>query len=228
MAFPSDPSDNGATAPSTPGLWARRRLALLGLTATALGMAVLHGAAPAVAQADEQAGEKEAGIPVTDKLVIDKCGACHTNDGKGNLSRISWMRTTPEGWAQAIHRMVKLNGLVITAEDAKKVIRSLSASHGLAPDEAKPVMYLTEKRVLDETNIPNETVRAACASCHAFAQPLSWRRSANEWKLLQEFHVALYSQAEVQYRRGVDEHGMPQGYGAPASKGPTPGEVALE
>jgi quinohemoprotein amine dehydrogenase len=72
-----------------------------------------------VAQADEQAGEKEAGIPVTDKLVIDKCGACHTNDGKGNLSRISWMRTTPEGWAQAIHRMVKLNGLVITAEDAK-------------------------------------------------------------------------------------------------------------
>jgi quinohemoprotein amine dehydrogenase len=73
-----------------------------------------------VAQADEQAGEKEAGIPVTDKLVIDKCGACHTNDGKGNLSRISWMRTTPEGWAQAIHRMVKLNGLVITAEDAKR------------------------------------------------------------------------------------------------------------
>ncbi|WP_353857131.1 quinohemoprotein amine dehydrogenase subunit alpha [Novosphingobium humi] len=229
MTFPSDPSDIGASASlnHTPSKH-RRRLALLGLTATALGMAVLHGAGPAVAQADEQGGEKEAGIPVTDKLVIDKCGACHTNDGKGNLSRISWMRTTPEGWAQAIHRMVKLNGLVITAEDAKKVIRSLSASHGLAPDEAKPVMYLTEKRVLDETNIPNETVRAACASCHAFAQPLSWRRSANEWKLLQEFHIALYSQAEVQYRRGVDEHGIPQGYGAPAAKGPTPGEVALE
>jgi len=72
MAFPSDPSDSGALALSKRTPSKRNRLALLGLTATALGMAVLHGAAPAVAQADEQGGEKEAGIPVTDKLVIDK------------------------------------------------------------------------------------------------------------------------------------------------------------
>ena len=218
--------------PSDPALLLRprlRRYAALGLAATLAGAAALHGlSAPAIAQSDEKGAETEEGIPVTDKLVIEKCGTCHTSDGKGHLSRISWVRTTPEQWAQVIHRMVKLNGLSITADEAKKVVRSLSTTHGLAPEEAKAVMYLPEKRALDEVNIPNEQIRAACASCHAFAQPLSWRRSANEWRLLQDLHVALYSQAEVQFRRPVDDNGIPAGYGAPAGKGPIPGMLALD
>ena len=43
----------------------------------------------------------------------------------------------------------------------------------VAPEEAKPVHYLVEKRLIDETNIPSESVRTSCAACHAFAQPLS-------------------------------------------------------
>jgi quinohemoprotein amine dehydrogenase len=84
-----------------------------GLAATVAGLATFGGGTAAVAQSDDKLTETEAGIPVTDKLVVEKCGTCHTPDGKGNLSRISWSRTTPEGWAQAIHRMVKLNGLSI-------------------------------------------------------------------------------------------------------------------
>ena len=61
----------------------------------------------------------EEGIPVTDALVISRCGTCHTKDAKGNLSRISWERTTPEGWEQAIKRMVRLNGLTITPAEAR-------------------------------------------------------------------------------------------------------------
>lgn len=173
---------------------------------------------------DEIEIEKEAGIPVTDDLVREKCGTCHTPDAKGNLSRISWMRTTPEGWAQAIKRMVSLNGLYITPEESRAVVKSLSASHGLAPEEAMPVAYLPEKRIIDETNIPNDEVRGACASCHAFAQPLSWRRSKVEWKNLQELHVALYSQATAQYDRiaGGD------GDGGDDEKKKTNGEIALE
>ncbi len=209
--------------------WARRHRAIL-LTTGVLLMATSAGAQMAAdgkdaAKDKAEETETEAGIPVTDPLVRSKCGTCHTPDDKGNLSRISWVRTTPEGWAQVIHRMVRLNGLQISAEEAKGVVRSLSASHGLAPQEAQPVMYLAEHRIQDETNIPNETVRASCASCHAFAQPLSWRRSAHEWKLLQDMHVALYQQAETQYRRRVDEHGMPRPPGS--TEGPIPGQVAL-
>lgn len=170
--------------------------------------------------------EKEPGIPVTDALTRTKCGTCHTPDDKNNLSRISWVRTTPEGWSQVIKRMVALNNLQITPEESRAVVRYLATNHGLAPEEAKPVMYLVEHRIVEETSIPNEAVRAACASCHAFAQPLSWRRSSYEWQLLQDFHIALYAQAEAQYRRPVDERGIPQT--GPPPKGPTPGDIALE
>ena len=45
------------------------------------------GAAAAPAEKPEE------GIPVTNPLVIEKCGTCHAKDDKGNLSRISWERS---------------------------------------------------------------------------------------------------------------------------------------
>lgn len=188
---------------------------------------------PASLPADE-AIEKEDGIPVTDALTREKCGSCHTADDKGNLSRISWVRTTPEGWDSAIKRMVRLNGAALSPEEARHIVRYLADSHGLAPEEAKPVQYLVEKRLVDETNIPSESVRTSCAACHAFAQPLSWRRSSAEWKNLQEFHVALYSQADAQYRRpATDRPGAVFGTTEPIVNKPgtipvTAGQVALE
>lgn len=185
------------------------------LPVTKFGLLALFSASVVFAQADGGPNgaamkEAEAGIPVADPLVKEKCGSCHTGDAKGNLSRISWVRTTPEGWAQAIKRMVRLNGLAITPEESRSIVKSLSASHGLAPEEARPVMYLPEKRMIDEA-LPNETMRGACASCHSFAQPLSWRRSKLEWKTLQDLHVALYSQADAQYRRPAEDSEQPAG-----------------
>ena len=54
---------------------------------------LLISAAPLLAQ-----GQTDVGIPVTDPLVLAKCGTCHTADEQGNLQRISWARATPEGW----------------------------------------------------------------------------------------------------------------------------------
>jgi quinohemoprotein amine dehydrogenase len=169
--------------------------------------------------------ETDAGIPVTDKLTIEKCGTCHAPDEKGNLSRISWIRAAPEGWAQAIKRMVELNGAPVSPADARKIVSYLGTYHGLAPEEAKPVMYLAEKRIQDETIIPNGIVQQACAACHALAQPMSSRRSKREWALLQNMHVALYSQAEAQYNRPVQGETPPNG---PDGKPLLPGQVALD
>ncbi len=124
--------------------------------------------------AEEQVEE---GIPVTDSLVISRCGTCHTKDAKGNLSRISWERTTPEGWEQAIKRMVRLNGLTITPVEARSIVKYLATYHGLAPEEAKAVMYMPEHRLVDETSIPNDSVRDTCSNCHALGRALSWRRT---------------------------------------------------
>jgi len=149
----------------------------------------------------------EEGIPVTDPLVIAKCAGCHTKDAKGNLLRISWERTTPEGWEEAIKRMVRLNGLSLTPADARSIVKYLSSHHGLAPEEARTVMYIAEHRTQDETNIPNDAVRGACANCHPFGRPLSWRRSADDWKLLTNLHVALYPTADDAFRRGLSAGG---------------------
>ena len=76
----------------------------------------------------------EAGFPVKDQLTLSKCGGCHAPDAKGNMTRISYIRTTPEGWEEAIKRMIRLNGLQLSAEEARSILRYLSDYHGLAPE----------------------------------------------------------------------------------------------
>jgi quinohemoprotein amine dehydrogenase len=97
-----------------------------------------------VRQAWGQAGgeTQEEGIPVTDQLVVSKCGTCHTKDHKGNLSRISWERTTPEGWQEAIKRMERLHSVKLSPADSHAILKYLATYHGLAPEEAKPVVFL--------------------------------------------------------------------------------------
>jgi quinohemoprotein amine dehydrogenase len=164
---------------------------------------------------------REEGIPVTNALVISRCGTCHTKDAKGNLSRISWERTTPEGWEESIKRMVRLNGLTITPAEAREVVKYLASSHGLSPEEAKPVMYIPEHRLVDETNIPNNTVHDTCANCHALGRPLSWRRTKQDWQLLVNMHEYLYAQGDNIFHRGSGAFPDVRGPGAQRRGGAT-------
>ena len=170
----------------------------------------------------------EEGIPVTDATVIAKCSGCHHKDDKGNLTRISWVRTNPEGWQQVIKRMIRLNGLQLSAEDARHVVQSLSTTHGLAPEEAKLGAYYPEKRYLDET-IP-DPVRQPCASCHPYGRALNWRRSNDEWKLLADMHTGYFPVAEwTVFRNGPRfQDPPPPAPGAPPPDNRHPVEKALE
>jgi quinohemoprotein amine dehydrogenase len=111
------------------------------------------------------------------------------------------VRTTPEGWEEAIKRMVRLNGLQLTPDEARQILRYLSDSHGLAPEEAKPIQYFVEREMIDE-KLPNGDVEHACASCHALAKPLSWRRTPQDWDYLKNMHVAFFPSIEGSFRRG--------------------------
>ena len=139
-----------------------------------------------------QSSAPDEGIPVSDPLVIAKCGTCHARDEKGNMQRISWERTTPEGWQEALKRMIQVNGVSLSPAEARSIVKYLSADHGLAPEEAKPIMYDTERRIHEETNIPNDHVQHACARCHSFARSLSWRRSAEDWRQLADMHTSRF------------------------------------
>jgi quinohemoprotein amine dehydrogenase len=135
---------------------------------------------------------REEGIAVTDPLVIAKCGTCHPPDARGNLERISWERSTPEGWQEALKKMLLEKRVALSPMEARSVVKYLSSSHGLAPEEAKSVMYYAERRIHDETETTEGTPLAACTKCHQAARPLSWRRSVDDWKQLADTHVQQY------------------------------------
>ena len=136
--------------------------------------------------------ETEGGIPVTDQLTIAKCGGCHKADSFGNLSRISWIRTTPEGWEEATKRMVQLNGMQLGPDDARQIVRYLANDHGLAPEETQPIQWFLEMTLPQTEPIPSPGIRRACTTCHAFAKPESWRRSSAEWHLLKNMHIGYF------------------------------------
>jgi quinohemoprotein amine dehydrogenase len=93
-------------------------------------------------------------IPVNDSLTIAKCGGCHKTSEDGVMRRISYIRTTPEVWEQAIKRMLRLHGVRVTAAEASHIVRYLSANNGLAPEEAKPIFWEAEHRLFRDQEDP--------------------------------------------------------------------------
>ena len=179
----------------------RRPLRPAVLAALFAATLILSAQSPTPAAKEQPKPPAEEGIPVDFPLLVEKCSACHQKDEKGNLTRISWERTTPEGWQQAIKRMVRLNGVQLSPDEARSIVRYLSNHHGLAPEEARPALYIAERRTIDET-VPDDSLRQACVVCHPHGRAMSWRRSKQEWELLVAMHLGYFPVAEFQgFRR---------------------------
>jgi quinohemoprotein amine dehydrogenase len=82
---------------------------------------------------EKEKEEIDSGIPINSELVRKTCSPCHKVDDKLRLSRISWRRTTPEGWEQTIKRMIGLDGLKVEPAEAREILKYLSNNLGLAP-----------------------------------------------------------------------------------------------
>jgi quinohemoprotein amine dehydrogenase len=145
------------------------------------------------------------GIPVTDPEVVRACGSCHTPDDKKRMTRISYRRATPENWELTIRRMMSLNNVKITPEVARAVIKSLSDSHGLAPEEARSIMFDAERRLIDFTYEGDKDTHELCSRCHSIGRVLSERRTKEEWTGLIAMHRYYYpgiDGASGGFRRG--------------------------
>ena len=114
-----------------------------------------HCSAPAHAAFGAGAGERgrgeNDGIPVQSDLVRAKCGSCHRSDDKMRMSRISYRRATPENWEQTIKRMVTLNHATLEPADARNILKYLADHQGLAPEEARPIAFEAERRMIEYT-----------------------------------------------------------------------------
>jgi quinohemoprotein amine dehydrogenase len=190
--------------------------------ASALGYAailILTGAVPT--RADTQATE---GIPIDNQLTITKCGGCHQRDSNGMMRRLSYIRTSPEVWEQAIKRMIRLNGLVLKPDEAREILKYLSANNGLAPEEAKPVFWEAEHRLFRDQSdkIPADALQHTCNYCHTIGRVLTQRRTKEDYDKLVVMHIGLFPGAEntLHPRRLASEPAEPVAMSSPTGNYP--------
>ena len=153
---------------------------------------------PVSAQDDPGVGQ---GIPITDADVVDACGTCHAPDDAGRLTRISERRDTPEGWERTIRRMVALNGLSIQPDTARRVVKALSNTLGLAPGEALPGAFEVERRMVDYRYEADREVEQTCTACHSLGRVINQRRTRAEWELVIAMHRGYYPLVDSQVFR---------------------------
>ena len=71
-------------------------------------------------------GDDSTGIPIESDLVVSNCVACHTRDDSGRMTRLSYIRKTPEGWQTSVRRMISLVGVDIDPATARQIVQYLA------------------------------------------------------------------------------------------------------
>jgi quinohemoprotein amine dehydrogenase len=159
-------------------------------------------ARPASSQARTETDRGSEGFAVRNATLVARCSRCHRVDEAGRMSRISFMRKTPEGWQTSIRRMVALHGVRVSAEEAREIVRYLADEQGLAPEELRPGLFEVERRTIDHDYGGDSGVEFTCIQCHSMGRVITQRRTKEEWALLLATHRALYPLVDFQaFRR---------------------------
>lgn len=175
---------------------------LLGLALPA-GLGLLVAWSPTPQEAPE-------GYAIRDGTVIDRCSRCHEVDDEGRMSRISYLRKTPEGWQTSIRRMVALHGARLNEADARAIVRYLANEQGLAPEELRPGRFEVERRLIDHDYEGDSGVEYTCIQCHSMGRVITQRRTEEEWGLLLATHRGLYPLIDRQvFRTNGDDDPQP-------------------
>jgi quinohemoprotein amine dehydrogenase len=134
------------------------------------------------------------------EILQTRCAACHGHLDGGRLSRISDQRKTPEGWAMTIARMEHIHSLKVGDDERRALVKYLSDTQGLAPEETRGFRYVLEQRTDVVESPPNEELAVLCGRCHTYAKVALQRRPEAEWLKLAHFHVGQWPSLEYQSR----------------------------
>jgi quinohemoprotein amine dehydrogenase len=194
-----------------------KRLLLLTLGVLVLGTALnVRAQTPAPTPAPTPGAQPDEGVPITHEKTKTICGDCHKADDKGRMSRISYRRTTPEGWQETIRRMVTLNKAEIEPADAREIVKYLADNLGLAPEETKPAYFESERRLIDFKYEGNRDTEQICSSCHSMGRVMLQRRTGKEWDLVLAMHRGWFPLVDGQvFRRGGPASSEPGPDGRP-------------
>lgn len=133
-----------------------------------------------------------------ESILNSRCGSCHEREAGGGLNRISEIRKTPEGWDMNIVRMDLWHGVKIPAEERRALVKYLSDTQGLAPEETADWRYILEKRPSAIDVTPDGHLAEMCARCHTYGRFALQRRDEGDWLKLVHTHVGQYPTIEYQ------------------------------
>ena len=158
---------------------------------------------PTTARGQSLSGADGEGTPIENAAVIENCVSCHTRDESGRMTRLSYMRKTPEGWQTSIRRMVSLNDVDIDPAAAREIVRYLANEHGIAPEELRPGLFEVERRLIDFDYEADDDTENTCIQCHSMGRIITQRRTTEEWGLLIAMHRGYYPITDWQAFRYV-------------------------
>ena len=181
--------------------------------ASALAAVVLSGT---VLSSGALAQTSDGGHPIENQTLVDRCSSCHTVDDEGRMSRISFLRKTPEGWQTSVRRMVALHEVRMSPAEAREIVRYLSNEQGIAPEELRPGRFEVERRLIDHDYDGDSDVEFTCIQCHSMGRVITQRRTREEWELLIATHRGLYPLVDFQaFRRSGPAPTEPEADGSP-------------
>lgn len=131
-------------------------------------------------------------------LVNSKCTVCHETKTDHHLTRIGESRRTPEGWDMTVARMTFAHGVKLTAEERGAVVKYLSDTYGLAPDETAEHRYIVERAPSVVEHPESKLAGDTCARCHSYGRIAVQRRTEADWRKLVHFHVGQFPAIEIQ------------------------------
>ncbi len=139
-----------------------------------------------------------------ESLVWKKCTGCHAPTEAGRISHIEELRTTPEEWAVIVDRMRRLYGLPIGPGEMDTLLKELSSTQILSPDEQARVAYLSlwhnSQHVEAPADKDEEKVFTVCVRCHTAGKIFSYRRAPESWARLRDFHLYVVPTVVFQMR----------------------------
>ena len=139
-----------------------------------------------------------------DSLVFRKCADCHAPNPDGRLSRVEDMRTTPEEWTVIVDRMRRLHGMPLGKGDMDRLLKELTATQILTPEEQSKVAYLSLWHNSQQLEMPADEAEgkmfAACVRCHTAGKIFSYRMTAGAWSRLRDFHLYVVPSVVYQLR----------------------------
>jgi quinohemoprotein amine dehydrogenase len=139
-----------------------------------------------------------------DSLVWRKCADCHVPTADGRITRVEDLRTTPEEWTVIVDRMRRLHGMELKQGEMDALLKELSATQLLTPEEQAKVSYLSLWHNSQQMEVPagkdEEKLHATCVRCHTAGKIFSYRMTPEAWAKLRDFHLFVVPTVVFQMR----------------------------